>query len=60
MYRGAKWLGIEPIKLQDGTVIQPQEIVTIMPEQEAKNRIGFEPVYHSEKKQSKKKEKDDE
>ncbi len=49
MYKGGKWLGIDNIKLADGKLIKPDDIVEEMPEQEAKDRMGFDPIYEGRK-----------
>lgn len=44
MYKGAKYLGKKTIAMKNQTV-KYNDIVAIMPEQEAIKRKGFEPVY---------------
>lgn len=48
MYKGARYLGRKPIKF-DGRIINQNDIIKEMPEQEAKDRMGFEPVYNEKK-----------
>ena len=59
-YKGAKYIGYDPVRLTDGKIIKKNDIINIMSEREAKERNDFEPIYDSVKteiKESKKNKK---
>jgi hypothetical protein len=62
-YSGAKYTGIDPIHLSDGSLIMNGEITDLLSEEAAINDNNFEPIYGNikkvnkvEKKQEKKQE----
>ena len=44
-YRGAKYIGQDPIHLQDGSLILKDEVTKLLSEEAALNDNLFEPVY---------------
>jgi hypothetical protein len=46
MYKGAKYIGIDPVRVgKGGVILNPGDVFDLMPEWEAKGRPDFEPVY---------------
>lgn len=54
MYKGAKYTGVEPVRI-DGRIINPDTVLSNVPEWEAKDKAYFEPVYEQEYKKKYKK-----
>ena len=55
MYKGAKYIGIDKIKIgKTGEILSNGDVTTTIPEQEAKGRKDFEPVYEGSEKKKKK------
>ena len=54
-YKGAEYIGIDPIHLADGTLILNGEITDLLSEEAAINDNMFQPVYGEIKKKVEKK-----
>ncbi len=55
MYKGGRWLGEYEIKIGlDGPKLNKDGICKEMPEQEAKDRVGWEPAYTDKPKKERK------